>query len=247
MLIAQLSDLHLRDDGADPCHDPVEATRRALEAIAAMERLPDAIVITGDIIDRTAKGYAHVLPFLKDAPAPLFALPGNHDQSAEFRLAFGAGMAYHPEHLSFVQPVGEALLIGLDSTMPDGSGGLDSPRLAWLASVLAQTRRPVILAMHHPPFPTLTAHLDRPGFAGAAELAEIVTKAPVCRIIAGHSHRAIQTCWAGVLASTAPAIGHALSLSLTGQTPHRPMPGPPGFDLHLLQEDRVVSHLVSLA
>ncbi|MDP3523382.1 MAG: metallophosphoesterase, partial [Hoeflea sp.] len=76
-LIAQITDPHLRDDGADPCHDPAEAMRRAFAMIAAMERQPDAIVLTGDIIDRTARSYDHVMHLLAQAPVPLLPLSGN--------------------------------------------------------------------------------------------------------------------------------------------------------------------------
>jgi 3',5'-cyclic AMP phosphodiesterase CpdA len=245
-LIAQITDPHLRDDGADPCHDPAEALRQAFETIAAMDRRPDAIVLTGDIIDRSAAGYAHVLPLLRAAPAPLLPMAGNHDRAAAFRAAFADRAAFHPGHLSFVQPVGDAILVGLDSNLPGGTGGVDADRLDWLAGVLAHASGPVILALHHPPFPTLAPHLDRGGFVGAADLAGLVSRSPVCRIIAGHSHRGMQTFWAGVVASTAPAIGHGLSLSLTGDHAHRTEHGVAGFDLHIVQSGAVVSHQVML-
>lgn len=245
-LIAQITDPHLRKDGADPCHDPAEALRQAFATIAAMDRRPDAIVLTGDIIDRSAADYGHVLPLLREAPVPLLPVPGNHDRAPAFRAAFADWAAFHPDHLSFVQPVGDAVLVGLDSNLSGGTGGVDADRLDWLAGVLSIASGPVILALHHPPFPTLAPHLDRAGFAGAADLAELVSGSPVCRIIAGHSHRGMQTFWAGIVASTAPAIGHGLSLSLSGDHVHRPEYGVAGFDLHIVQSEVVVSHQVML-
>jgi len=245
-LIAQLTDPHFRDDGADPCHDPVAAMRQAFAQIAAMDLKPDVIVLTGDIIDRSARGYGHALPVLREAPVPLLPMPGNHDDAAGFRAAFDGWAAFAPDHLSFAVQVADVHLIALDSTLPDGRAGLDATRLDWLAGACAGARGPSLLALHHPPFPTLTRHLDEPGFQNAGALCRLLRGSPVCRIIAGHSHRAIQTLWAGCLASTAPAIGHALSLSLSGTQSHRPIPGPPAFDLHVVTAGRVVSHQTGL-
>ncbi|WP_439530826.1 metallophosphoesterase [Pannonibacter sp.] len=246
-LIAQITDPHLRDDGAYPCHDPAEAILRAFETMAAMDRLPDAIVLTGDIIDRTADGYGAATAVLRAAPVPLLPMPGNHDRAPEFRAAFADWADFAPDHLSFARKIGDAVLIALDSNLPGGKGGVDAARLDWLADAMARATAPVILALHHPPFPTGAPHLDKDGFAGAAQLAGLLAASPVCRIIAGHSHRSMQTLWAGVLASTCPAIGHGLSLSLTGNFPHRASCMRPAFELHVLQSGSVTTHQISLA
>ncbi|MDP2120023.1 MAG: metallophosphoesterase [Hoeflea sp.] len=242
-LIAQITDPHLRDDGADPCHDPAEAMRRAFAMIAAMERQPDAIVLTGDIIDRTARSYDHVMHLLAQAPVPLLPLSGNHDRAGEFRSTFSGWADFADGHLSFARPVGEMLLVGLDSNLAGASGGVDRARLDWLEAVLAGAQSPVILALHHPPFSTHAPHLDKGGFEGAGDLEALVKDSPVCRIIAGHSHRGMQTLWAGVPASTAIAIGHGLSLSFTGAR-HTPLPTAPGYELHHLHAGTLVSHQV---
>lgn len=244
-LIAQITDPHLRTDGADPCHDPVEAMRQAFAMIAAMDIRPAAIVLTGDIIDRSARDYTHALPLLHEAPVRLLPLSGNHDRAEAFRAVFSDWAAFAQDHLSFVEPVGDALLIGLDSNLPEGRGGVDEGRLDWLTDALSSAQKPVILALHHPPFPTHTPHLDAAGFVGADALALRLKGSRVCRIIAGHSHRGIQSLWAGIPASTSTAIGHGLSLSLYGNEPHVPIRTPPGFELHLLRSGSVVSHHIA--
>lgn len=244
MLIAQITDPHLRDDGADPCHDPAQAMQLAFGMIAAMDRRPGAIVLTGDIIDRSATGYDRALSLLRASPVPLLPMPGNHDRPDGFRAAFASWADYAPDHLSFTHQVGDAFLIALDSNLPGGKGGVDALRLGWLKDLLARRTCPAILALHHPPFLTGAPHLDEAGFAGAAELADLIAGSPVCRVIAGHSHRSIQTLWAGVPASTCAAIGHGLSLSLTGSHPHEPVCVPPAFELHLINAGSVVSHQI---
>lgn len=245
-LIAQITDPHLRDDGSDPFHDPAQALRHAFAQIAAMDHKPETIVLTGDIIDRSAKGYGHVLPLLRAAPVPLLPMPGNQDDAAAFRAAFAGWADFHPDHLSFTHQIGDLTLIALESTRPEGSAGLDAPQLDWLAQVFAKVTGPAILALHHPPFPTAAPHLDSAGFQNGDALAALVAQSPVRRIIAGHSHRAMQTVWAGRLASTAPAIGHGLSLSLTGAAPHKPVAALPAFELHIVDARSTISHLIPL-
>ncbi len=245
-LIAQLTDPHLRDDGADPFHDPAEAMLQAFAQIAAMDIKPDAIVLTGDIIDRSAKGYAHALPVLHRAPVPLWPMPGNHDDPAGFRIAFDGWAEFAPDHLSYIAQIDDLQLIALDSTLPDGRPGLDRMPLDWLADALGKSRKPILLALHHPPFATGAPHLDRPGFQNAEALSRLIEGSAVCRIIAGHSHRAMQTLWAGCLCSAAPAIGHGLSLSLSGTEPHKPVRVAPAFDLHAIGPKGCVSHQIRL-
>lgn len=246
-LLVQITDPHLRIDGADPCHDPAWALRRAFAMIEAMDVRPDAIVLTGDIIDRSAPDYAHALPLLREAPVRVLPLAGNHDRAEAFREAFAGWAPFAQDHLSFAEPVGDTLLIGLDSNLPDGRGGVDDARLDWLAATLADARAPGILALHHPPFPTHTPHLDEAGFHGGEALADRIAGSRIRRIIAGHSHRGMQTIWAGIPASTAIPIGHGLSLSLSGGDRHVPIDTAPGYELHLLRSGSIVSHQVALS
>ncbi|TVP70831.1 MAG: phosphoesterase [Rhodobacteraceae bacterium] len=245
-LIAQLTDPHLRDDGADPFHDPAQALRHAFAQIAAMDITPDAIVLTGDIIDRSATGYAHALPLLRQAPVPLWPMPGNHDDPAGFRIALEGWADFAPDHLSYTAPIADLQLVALDSTLPDCGAGLDRARLDWLAGVLGKSQKPILLALHHPPFTTGAPHLDKPGFQNADALLHLIERGGVRRIIAGHSHRSMQTIWAGCLSSTAPAIGHGLSLSLSGAQRHKPARMAPAFELHAMSPKGCVSHQIDL-
>ncbi len=245
-LVAQLSDPHLRDDGADPFHDPAEALLLAFTQIATMDAKPDAIVLTGDIIDRSAKGYAHALPLLRQAPVPLWPMPGNHDDPVGFRIAFDGWADFASDHLSYIAQIDDVQLIALDSTLPNGCPGVDWSRLNWLEGIIGHSQRPSLLALHHPPFATGAPHLDNPGFQNADALLHLVKGSQVCRVIAGHSHRAIQTIWGGCLSSTASAIGHGLSLSLCGTQRHKPVQMAPAFDLHAIGPEDLVSHQITL-
>jgi len=83
MLICQLSDLHVRRPGelAYRRVDTESYLRRCVSRIAAMTPQPDAIVITGDVADRgTDEEYAHARALLAPLTAPVYVIPGNHDE-----------------------------------------------------------------------------------------------------------------------------------------------------------------------
>jgi 3',5'-cyclic AMP phosphodiesterase CpdA len=252
MLLAQITDLHLRPDGGHPRHDPAAALARAVRVLNTMQPAPDAVVLTGDVIDRAAPGYGPAVAALAPLAAPLLALPGNHDRAGPFRAAFGPGLeaqgiAPAEGHFSFAAPVAGHVVIGLDTTSTEGPARLEADRLDWLARALAGAGAPVVLALHHPPFVLGIPRLDRDPFEGAAELERLVrASGQVARVIAGHSHRAVSRLWAGVPASTAPALGHTLALSLVPGAPHAHVAEPPGLQLHLAQGGDWISHTLLL-
>ena len=99
--------------------------------------------------------------------------------------------------------------------------------------------------MHHPPFATGIAHMDRYGLRDIATFAEIVSRnRQIERILCGHLHRAIDCRFAGTVAGTAPSTAHQLLLDL--EPPQAPLQfvfEPPGYQLHLWHEGTgLVSH-----
>src|SRR5579875_2480416 len=84
MLIAQLTDLHLRPPGR-ACYRVVETnmlTERACRAVAAIRPRPDLVLITGDLTDEgRPEEYAHLHAILsRTLDLPVFTIPGNHDK-----------------------------------------------------------------------------------------------------------------------------------------------------------------------
>lgn len=167
--IVQWTDLHIREPGR-LAYGRLDTSPYLREAIATLQRLPqapDAVVVTGDLTDcgRPAE-YAHLRALLQPLSCPVFLLPGNHDDPAALRAGF-------PEHahlgtsgdVCYSHPLGGMQLIALDTTVagrPHGSLGAE--RLDWLERALHAARdRPVLLAMHHPPFRTLIGHMDAIG------------------------------------------------------------------------------------
>lgn len=260
-LLVQLTDLHIREPGrlAYRRVDTSRYFREMVGSVLALRQKPDAVVITGDLTDfGRAVEYASLreqIAPLEAAGLPVYLMPGNHDDRAELRRAFpthrylGDGPA--DGFVQFAVDVGPLRLIALDTCVPMRSAGaLDAERLAWLATQLdASTDRPVVIAMHHPPFQTLIGHMDKIGLLqGSAELEAIVSKhRNVERVICGHLHRAIDVRFGGTIASTAPGPAHQVCLDLDADAPSAWTLEPPSFRIHAWNpvERRLVSHLAA--
>lgn len=251
MLIAQITDTHIRPDGrlAYGIVDTAAYLARAVAALNALEPRPDLVVVTGDLVDfGRAEEYARLRALLAPLRMPYYLLAGNHDDRATLRTSF-ADHPYLAGADEFVQYTIEGWpvrIIALDTLIPGkGAGELCGRRLEWLAARLAeQPDRPTIIAMHHPPFRTGIAHMDAIGLSGAAALRKVVAPHPnVERIICGHLHRAIQVRFAGTIAGTAPCVAHQVALDLRPDGPSAFVMEPPGYQLHhWTPEDGLRSH-----
>lgn len=256
MLIAQLSDLHVcaRGQRANGVVDTNAMAERALQALAAWAPRPDALLLTGDLVETgRADAYAQLLALLAPISLPLYPVAGNHDEREALASAFGERFAPHaqrlPGFLQYAAPLGDLRLLVLDTVVPRrGHGALCSTRLAWLAERLAEDASPTLIAMHHPPFATGIEHMDAMGLLeGAVALEALVHRHPqVQAILCGHLHRSIQTRFGGTVAATCPSTAHQIALTLDGQGPDGYVMEPPGFQLHRWRGGRLVSHTVPL-
>lgn len=254
MLIAQLSDPHVMAAGelAFGRLDTGALLSQAVERVLRLDPLPDVVLLTGDLADGGApEPYAELRRRLAPLPMALYLMPGNHDDRSALREAFPEAnyLRQDPDFLHFDVDLGRLRLIALDSLVPGQVHGALCPRrLEWLAQRLEEQKdKPVVLAIHHPPFKTGIARMDAYGMLeGAEDFAEIVARHPqVERLLCGHLHRAIQVRWAGTLAMTAPSTAHQITFDLrpeAGLTMHME---PPGMLLHhWIEGQGLVSHLL---
>jgi 3',5'-cyclic AMP phosphodiesterase CpdA len=217
--------------------------------VNALRPHPDVVLITGDLVDTgSPEEYARLRALLKRLPCPCYVIPGNHDDRENLREAFRSD-GYLPASgfLQFVVEDFPLRLVALDSLLPGRVGGrMCAERLAWLDARLAEAhRRPTVLLVHHPPFATGIAWIDREALEGAQEFAAIVQRHPqVERLLCGHIHRPIQARWAGTLASTGPATAHQVVLDLNAAATSAFVMEPSAFQLHLWRpEAGLVSHV----
>lgn len=254
MLIAQISDLHIRPKG-QLAYGVSETNLYAEHAIHALLRLdpaPDCVLVTGDLTDcGLEEEYAIVTELLSRLPYPVYAVPGNHDRREPFRNAFAAH-GYLPETglLNFVIASGDVRIIGLDSLVSGEShGALDAETIGFLEQTLASSSEaPTLIMLHHPPFVTGITHMDETRLLdGATDLEGIVAANPqVRRILCGHVHRPIQTMFGGTLCQIAPSVGHQVLLDLRPDGPSAFVLEPPGFLLHRFAKGEFTTHTANV-
>ncbi|HEX7683966.1 MAG TPA: phosphodiesterase [Trinickia sp.] len=253
MLLAQISDLHVKRPGALAYRrvDTSAHLARCIARLNALEPKLDAVVVTGDLVDSGSLAeYESLKTLLSPLTMPVYLLVGNHDDRAALRQVFGDHAYLHgsAEFVHYAVDVGPLRLIALDSQMPQQSAGhLCDARLAWLETQLAQALgKPVMLALHHPPFVSGIGHMDRQRLdpESAQRLAAIVSRYPnVERVVCGHVHRPIFTRFAGTIASAVPAPAHQVALDLRENAPSAFRLEPPAFALHRYDpETGVVTH-----
>jgi len=238
ILIAQISDLHIKTPGslAYGKVDTAAALQRCVETLNALAPRPDLVVISGDLVDTPTEGeYAHLKRLLAPLEIPFVAVPGNHDSRELMRAAFAQPSFPAEGPLNQLQPVGEIDVVLLDSSVHgQPHGELDAGTLEWLDAVLASSdRRPALLFLHHPPFRAGIWHMDRQNLRNAADLATVVERSPWVRLVAaGHVHRAALTQFAGTVATICPAPNHAVALDLGELLEPSFRVEPPAFHLH---------------
>jgi Icc protein len=262
MLVAQITDLHIVAAGklfhsprraipeADPTWSHIDTAACLARAVATLNTLtprPDVTVITGDLTEHGApEEYANLRGLLAGFEMPVYVILGNHDSREALRAAF-AGDGYFPASGFLHYAINDypMRLVGLDTHIPGAGGGeLCQERLAWLDETLAAAPdEPTLVLMHHPPFPTAIEHMDRSGLADPASFAAVVAKhSQIERILCGHLHRTIDTRFAGTIAGTAPGAAHQLQLDLTPDGRAQFNFEPPGYQLHLWRDGRLITH-----
>jgi Icc protein len=252
-VLVQLSDPHIRAD------DDQAATRleAVLRSVLALERTPDAVLISGDITDA---GDAASCERARDLLAPLgdlplHVLPGNHDDREALRATFGLG-GEAGEPIVYSAPAGDLRLVCCDTAVTGAAGGrLDERRLDALdAELAAGPGTPTVLAMHHPPALTGVKAMDSIGLpeADRRALAEVVARHPQVAVIAcGHAHRSMVSALAGRPVLICPSIFLALELAIGPDATADPdslalVGEPPGYAFHMLLGGAVSSHVMTV-
>jgi 3',5'-cyclic AMP phosphodiesterase CpdA len=238
-LIAQLSDPHIGATWTDA--DPADCLAATVEAVRP--HAPDAVLVTGDIADHATPGeYAVARELLARIGAPVYVLPGNHDDRGALRAAFdlpGAGPVNYAVDLDALR------LVVLDSTIPgEDRGRLGAQDLEWLDGAL--DGRPAVVALHHPPLVLGIPPWDAIGLSDAdrAGLAAVLERHPrVEAVVGGHIHRPITGVIGGRVALSIPSTYVQGRLDFEAQNIVVDSDEPPAFALHALVDGRLVSHV----
>jgi len=255
-ILLHLSDTHVRAGGSR-IWDAVSGTEnleRALVGIEASGIRPDAIVFTGDLADLGERAaYADlkrlVEPIAARLRAPIVWVMGNHDARVTFRAELW-GEAEDAAGSAPVDRVDEfdgLRIVTLDTSVPGHHHGeLGDDQLRWLAGVLA-TPAPLgtIIAMHHPPVPSVLALAASVELRDQHRLAAVVRGSDVRAFIAGHLHYSTFATFTGIPVSVASSTCYAQDLTVpVGGT--RPQNGAQSYNLVHVYDDTVVHSVVPI-
>jgi 3',5'-cyclic AMP phosphodiesterase CpdA len=245
--LAQISDTHVRaDDGG------VAAAQLKRAMAQAHAYRADAIVLTGDLVnDERADEYEVLAEAIADPPAPLYLMPGNHDDRALLRSAFPAH-AYLPREgpLSFVIDDFPVRIVMLDDVVPGETHGLLRREGAdWLDEALSNApAKPTIVALHHPPLLTHDLLFDKIGLLDAGLFSSVIARHhQVALVICGHHHRVAVGRIAHAPAIVAPSTSWTYGLAMEpGQEIAPRTAEQPGWMLHVFADGNSVSHFMGL-
>lgn len=255
MLIAQLSDIHVRPRGQlyKGLIDSNAMFAQAIEHLHQLDRRPDLVLISGDLVDEGQPDeYAMLAELLQPLQLPLLLMPGNHDSRPALRQALAhaeAGHAYLPSDgpLHYCIDQHPVRIVALDSCVPGRHHGhIDAQGLEWLARTLAADRRkPTLVLLHHPPFVSGIGYLDDYRCLDTQALAQVISEAPnVEAVLCGHVHRVMFRRWAGTVLATCPSTTTQIALQLRADASPQSYAGPAACLLHLWSpEHGLVSHV----
>lgn len=255
MLIAHLSDLHIRPQGI-LYQGLVDSNTMCEQAIAHLNGLmprPDVVIITGDLVDEgLPQEYAMARTLLAGIEQPLLMIPGNHDDrnlmSSTFSQPYLSSTG-NPWHF-IADDLGPVRIIGVDVTVPqEHHGDMSEAAGAWLDAALAQEpTRPTLIMLHQPPFLSGIPYIDTYACRNSERLREVVQRYPAIeRVVCGHIHRSMQLRFGGTLLCTAPSTTTAIGLALDAEAEEASYVEPPALLLHHWKVDTgLITHWVPI-
>lgn len=254
VVIAQFSDLHVMAAGRN-CFgvDAAAGLERCIAHLAGLDRPPDLLVASGDLVDAgTPAEYARLRELLTRVQVPFCLMPGNHDRRAPLRQAF-SDHEYLGGHgrINYYRDVRGLRIIALDSVIEGrDDGDLDEAQLHWLNALLdEQPQQAALVFLHHPPVATGFSRMDRIAVAAqsAERLGSIIAGHPQVRaVLCGHVHRSAQAAWHGTLVSVCPSTAFQARLRLGPGRFEAAPDEPPAYQLHHWDGLALVTHTVTV-
>ncbi|HVS77003.1 MAG TPA: 3',5'-cyclic-AMP phosphodiesterase [Steroidobacteraceae bacterium] len=184
------------------------ATLPSLEATLARAQQrdwpPDAVLVTGDLVQDDPGGYVHFRRLLGSLRLPVLCLPGNHDDPDAMRRELGCS----PFVIGGTVDLGLWRIVLLDSTIPGSAAGrMSAEALAGLQAALAGApQRHALVCLHHHPVALDSHWLDRVGLQNADEFLEVIDRHPNVRgIVWGHVHQSYDALRKGVRLLATPS------------------------------------------
>jgi len=189
--LIQFTDPHLYANEAETLRGiaTLPALKAALGDAQAGAWPPDALLVTGDIVQDDPGGYVHLRRLLGGLGVPVLCIPGNHDEPAALRRELQGA----PFQVGGCADFGLWRIVLLDSCLPgSASGRLGKQALIQLEQALATAgNRHCLVTLHHHPVPMSSRWLDQVGLENPDEFFGVIDRHRNVRaILWGHVHQA---------------------------------------------------------
>src|SRR5215469_18375883 len=123
--LTHLTDPHLYGSEAERLRGvaTLPALTAALARAKAHDWPPDALLVTGDIVQDDPAGYPHFRRLFEGLGTPVLCIPGNHDEPQAMRRELAGPPFVLGGHVDF----GRWRIVLLDSCLPGSASGRLSP------------------------------------------------------------------------------------------------------------------------
>ena len=237
------SDTHLSSDPGFTLNgvNTLKTARLVLRKILALPDKPDFIIHTGDILDRPSPdGYKQAQRIFAKLPAPIFYLPGNHDDPQMVRENFGKRMAVKwcdASSMSYRADFQGVRLLALDACGEpeiDPHGQLSEASLKFAAESLKTCKGTCLVFLH---FATLSMNSkwmdEHMTILNGSKLHKLfaANHKKVLGVFYGHIHQSLQIAQDGVGYFAVPSTCYQLHANRHDNLPHKDRDLRPGFNL----------------
>lgn len=197
MLIAHISDLHIRPNGKK-LYDFIDVNSINAQLIHHLNNLterPDFIVITGDITNcGLAEEYLVAQRLLGYLNYPVYLVPGNHDNKqlfVDYLQPICPEIGNDPENIFYVIEHQDKRLYFIDSSLHGKPYGyITDATQKWLENALQTTEKESFLFLHHPPIHFGNIQMDNIACQNGNVILRLISQFPhLTRIFCGHVHR----------------------------------------------------------
>jgi 3',5'-cyclic AMP phosphodiesterase CpdA len=194
-LLVQITDTHILPPGQllYGITDTAAHLGKVVSEINRMCPTPDLVLITGDLVEGSHDpAYEHFIELVRPLKAPVYVIPGNHDDPETMLEAFSETPYFPASHLTCQYSVEDfpVRILGLNSHKPETEfPGYGDLRLAWLHDQLGRSDKPTLIAIHHPPMKTGIEFIDMAGDDWFQGLKSVLEDNPQVKlVICGHCH-----------------------------------------------------------
>ena len=191
--LIQFTDLHLFGTEAGRLRgvNTYETLMATLDRARRDHWPPDALLVTGDLVQDDIAGYALFRRVFGALKLPVYCLPGNHDDAQALKRSLASAPF---ETCAHVDRDGWRIVLLDSSVRGSARGHLTAESLASLeASLGTADGRHVLVCLHHHPVQMHSRWLDTVGLDNAPDFWRIVDASRSVRgVLWGHVHQSFE-------------------------------------------------------